>query len=489
MFLFLFFSALIVPNSVVAQEAYNETQVCYGVLGCFNNSAPYNNSFGDLPKSPEELGVRIWLFTRDNRSSHDVLNYTDASSLSDSKFDPTKMTKFIIHGFSSSFEKTHWILEMKDKLLNIGDFNVVAVDWSKGATFPDFPQATANLRLVATEVKLILDMMRNMGLDMSKVHLIGHSLGAHLSGYVGQLMGPNVIGRISGLDPAEPSFKGFTYVVKLDKEDAQFVDVIHTDGSDFDLLSGGFGLMDESGDVDIYVNGGQKQPGCKDGVDGLFGGGGSSLENSVACSHGRAHDIFLESIDTTCNFTAYPCSSFEKFENGECFNCDSGCTSVGFNSDQYSARGKFFVDTHHKPPFCGIPYHIKVYPDTAAVNTSGLIYVTLIGDINSTDYIPINSKNQHLNHLTEISSNVVFTIDVGTISSVQIKYERELGFLGGLFGSSSAPTFSIGGIEVLSPTTRQWSSSCRGTYQLRDRTPLTVITNSGRSADACTVVG
>ncbi|KAH9492576.1 Pancreatic lipase- protein 2 [Bulinus truncatus] len=346
--------AFLLQSLVDSQLAYNESEVCYGVLGCFNNSPPFNNTHGVLPQSPEELDVRIWLFTRNNKDSQDVLNFTLDTTVSTSHFDHNKETKFVIHGFSSSFEKTPWIFEMKDKLLKIGDFNVVAVDWSKGATLPDFAQATANIRVVAAQVKLMLQLMQSQGLHISKVHLIGHSLGAHLSGFVGHLFGPNTIGRISGLDPAEPSFKQFTTTVKLDKDDALFVDVIHTDGSDFSLLSGGYGLMDESGDVDFYVNGGEKQPGCVDGIGGLFSGGNStSLGNMVACSHSRAHDIFIESIDTSCNFTAYPCDSFVKFENGECFTCNQGCSSLGYRSDQFSARGKLYVDTHNSSPFCG----------------------------------------------------------------------------------------------------------------------------------------
>ena len=34
---------------------------------------------------------------------------------------------------------------------------------------------------------------------------------------------------------------------------------------------GGAGVFEQSGDVDVYVNGGEDQPGCKDGVVGLFG--------------------------------------------------------------------------------------------------------------------------------------------------------------------------------------------------------------------------
>lgn len=43
---------------------------------------------------------------------------------------------------------------------------------------------------------------------------------------------------------------------KLDKSDAKFVDVIHTN-------AGVFGKIEPSGHVDFYINGGQTQPACE----------------------------------------------------------------------------------------------------------------------------------------------------------------------------------------------------------------------------------
>jgi len=42
--------------------------------------------------------------------------------------------------------------------------------------------------------------------------------------------------NILGLDPAEPYFQGMPYYVRLDPTDANFVDVIHTDGKSIFLL-------------------------------------------------------------------------------------------------------------------------------------------------------------------------------------------------------------------------------------------------------------
>lgn len=82
---------------------------------------------------------------------------------------------------------------------------------------------------------LIIFLQMNYGLDPSDVHLIGHSLGAHTAGYAGEKLG-GIIGRITGLDPAEPYFQGMPSHLRLDYTDAQLVDVIHTDGKSIFFL-------------------------------------------------------------------------------------------------------------------------------------------------------------------------------------------------------------------------------------------------------------
>lgn len=71
-----------------------------------------------------------------------------------------------------------------------------------------------------------------------------------------------------GLDPAEPAFENHPEGVRIDPSDAVFVDIIHTNGAP--IRRGGAGLMQVSGHVDFYVNGGERQPGCPNLVTGTF---------------------------------------------------------------------------------------------------------------------------------------------------------------------------------------------------------------------------
>lgn len=55
-------------------------------------------------------------------------------------------------------------------------------------------------------------------------------------------------------------------LVRLDPSDAEFVDVIHTDGKNPFLFDGtiipGYGMTQPCGHVDFYPNNGKDQPGC-----------------------------------------------------------------------------------------------------------------------------------------------------------------------------------------------------------------------------------
>lgn len=66
---------------------------------------------------------------------------------------------------------------------------------------------------------------------------------------------------LTGLDPSGPSFRGTKPQVHLNKGDAALVDVLNTNGGKFSRYR--LGMFLSIGHINIYVNGGKKQPGCK----------------------------------------------------------------------------------------------------------------------------------------------------------------------------------------------------------------------------------
>lgn len=125
-------------------------------------------------------------------------------------------------------------------------------------------KAVANTYVVGAMMGYLIEkIVRKFEYEKKNVHLIGHSLGAHISGFCGKKTG-SAVGRITGLDPAGPGFAAVGSKDRLSNQDAHIVDIIHTDSSKVGIVDG-FGLATPIGDYDFYPDGGFHAPGC--GID------------------------------------------------------------------------------------------------------------------------------------------------------------------------------------------------------------------------------
>lgn len=183
-----------------------------------------------------------------------------------STIDATIPTKIIVHGWQASGtdEKNS---ELAEAYHNRGDYNVIAVDWSEHAkkVYVHASSSTKDIgRLIGD---FILEITKKDPKLLENVHLIGHSLGGHVAGFAGKRVAEKSgrkVGRITGLDVAAPMFEvpmKRSIDSRLSKNDAKFVDVIHTN-------AGFLGVSDNIGTADFYVeNGGPIQPDCFDPVN------------------------------------------------------------------------------------------------------------------------------------------------------------------------------------------------------------------------------
>ncbi|XP_069128274.1 pancreatic lipase-related protein 2-like [Argopecten irradians] len=458
-----------VPNVTTTHAPSNANKtVCYPFVGCFDNFAPFDNANLDLPRSPEAIGTVMLLFTPEGGSQPEILDYTNVNTVQNSLYKPTRKTKFVIHGFTNNINST-WMYEMKDELLKTEPMNVIVVAWGPGATFPDYFQAVANTRMVGTQVRLMIDQMVLTGAKLTDFHLIGHSLGAHTSGYTGYLL-HGKLGRISGCDAAEPDFENHPQIIRLDKSDAMFVDVIHTNGAP--ISSGGAGLMQQSGHVDFYVNGGETQPGCPNQISGvfsqIFNGQFDHLGDTVSCSHSRSHEYFTESINSPCPFTGYPCSSYDKFEAGSCLTCgDSGCAQMGYYADQYHARGKLYLNTDSSSPFCGFQYSVVV---ASTADSKGTVAVKLNGDWGTSGWHSVTEPDVALSTGHNIQKVITSSVEVGQIHSIDLRYTKKAAAFLGFFAGQD--TWSAHSVSVTSGELGQSFEFCTNNRIIQDSTPL-----------------
>lgn len=71
------------------------------------------------------------------------------------------------------------------------------------------------------------NQFQTLGTCKDDIHLIGHGVGAHIAGYVGQEI--NGLKKITGLDPTGPRFEYMPEIVRLHAGCAKYVEVLHTD--------------------------------------------------------------------------------------------------------------------------------------------------------------------------------------------------------------------------------------------------------------------
>ena len=118
---------------------------------------------------------------------------------------------------------------------------------------------------------------------LHNLHLVGHSLGAHVAGFMAKKvasLGLGKVPRLTGLDPAYPCYELLGPEGRVDKTDAELVQIVHTNSGwlwegclsfKVNTRSALFCMelwsplpQEPLGHVDFYPAGGSHQPGCTD---------------------------------------------------------------------------------------------------------------------------------------------------------------------------------------------------------------------------------
>ncbi|CAH0592302.1 unnamed protein product [Chrysodeixis includens] len=213
---------------------------------------------------------QYWLFTRRNPNNHQQLINGNLQSVRNSNYNSGRSIKVIVHGLNNN-GGSHVNNVIRQAFLAVEDANVIVVDW-RGLANSGYSNAFNGVPNVGQHLgDFLMWLIGNAGGNWNNVHLVGHSLGAHVIGNAGRRAGGRPR-RITGLDPAGPGWGGNGNA--LNRNSGRYVECIHTDGRVT-------GIMNAIGDADFYPNGGRNpQPGCTNNV----------------CSHGRANDLFASTV-------------------------------------------------------------------------------------------------------------------------------------------------------------------------------------------------
>nr|Q64424.1 RecName: Full=Pancreatic lipase-related protein 2; Short=PL-RP2; AltName: Full=Cytotoxic T lymphocyte lipase; AltName: Full=Galactolipase; AltName: Full=Triacylglycerol lipase; Flags: Precursor [Myocastor coypus]AAB30219.1 lipase, CoPL-RP2 [Myocastor coypus=coypu, pancrease, Peptide, 470 aa] [Myocastor coypus]CAA58121.1 lipase related protein 2 [Myocastor coypus]prf//2104203C lipase-related protein 2 [Myocastor coypus] len=363
-------------------------EVCYSHLGCFSDEKPWAGTLQrpvkSLPASPESINTRFLLYTNENPNNYQLITATDPATIKASNFNLHRKTRFVIHGFIDNGEKD-WLTDICKRMFQVEKVNCICVDW-QGGSLAIYSQAVQNIRVVGAEVAYLVQVLSDqLGYKPGNVHMIGHSLGAHTAAEAGRRL-KGLVGRITGLDPAEPCFQDTPEEVRLDPSDAMFVDVIHTDIAPI-IPSFGFGMSQKVGHMDFFPNGGKEMPGCEKNIISTIVDVNGFLEgitSLAACNHMRSYQYYSSSILNPDGFLGYPCASYEEFQKDGCFPCPAeGCPKMGHYADQFQGKANgvektYFLNTGDSDNFPRWRYKVSVTL-SGEKELSGDIKIALFG--------------------------------------------------------------------------------------------------------------
>jgi pimeloyl-ACP methyl ester carboxylesterase len=308
---------------------------CYSMFGCYKvipmlNFRPdprkQRTKFTIVYNSTESV---IKVETLDNclmSNQDDCERYPfNLQQIKDSPFRPDRRTIIIIGGFRSKGNGS-WEASMLEIWQKFDDVNLIVVDWSDSNNGV-YQMAATNTRPVARQMTVLLYYLAKLkgdpGLELNddayldKFYLVGHSLGAHLAGFVGSDLAGK-LGRITGLDPAGPTFDSLDRQFRIDPSDARLVDILHTNaGAKIFSVKSEFGSALASGHIDLWANDGHHQPGCKSEI--------------LGCSHKLAIEYYVSFLTDALvlrkryqsqyqplyRLRAYRSHTFESFRVGE----------------------------------------------------------------------------------------------------------------------------------------------------------------------------
>uniref|UniRef100_A0A8D2CSV9 Hepatic triacylglycerol lipase n=1 Tax=Sciurus vulgaris TaxID=55149 RepID=A0A8D2CSV9_SCIVU len=384
----------------------------------------------ETKKSLQETETRFLLFKDEtNKRCQIRLNHPD--TLRECGFNSSLPLVMIIHGWSVDGMLESWIWQMAAALKSrpAQPVNVGVADWITLA-HRHYAIAVRNTRIVGQEVAALIRWLEeSVQLSRSNVHLIGYSLGAHVSGFAGSYIGGrHKIGRITGLDAAGPLFEGTSPSDRLSPDDANFVDAIHTFTREHMGLS--VGIKQPVAHYDFYPNGGSFQPGCHfiELYKHIAQHGLNAIAQTIKCAHERSVHLFIDSLlHDHMQSTAYQCSDMDSFSQGLCLSCKKGrCNKLGYHvrQERQSKSKTLFLVTRAQSPFRVYHYQFKIqFINQIEKPVEPTFTMSLLGTKEEVKKIPITLGEGIISNKT-YSFLITLDLDIGELIMIKFKWEN-----------------------------------------------------------------